>query len=338
MSILGKVFAILNVLAAGAFVYFAFADWSQRQLWSYACLRQDLALDGLPVDEDEKDADGTRLVDKLSDPTMTDLFKPVGGITTPLAPDEKTQAAEVKRVHKRLRAEIDAIEAAAKKRQKLKERLVPLATTGGERDELVKMIDTKEIDFLLGDEGPLEQEVKKALPVGDDIERKRKAIAHFLFNTTALGSTEYQRVVVVVGLRSFTAEVEHQAKALREMAHRVKELIDQDQYLYERQFVSGVSHLRLLGGELVTLQGKLEKYKELAKQHEELLRKREAYVKELRERLDQARQATAAVLAQLSNEQKLLFEAQQQVLDQTEKNQDLEREIRTLEKVDSEGN
>src|SRR5262249_4821125 len=129
-----------------------------------------------------------------------------------------------------------------------------------------------------------------------------KAIAHFLFNTTALGSTEYQRVVVVVGLRSFTAEVEHQAKALREMAHRVKELIDQDQYLYERQFVSGVSHLRLLGGELVTLQGKLEKYKELAKQHEELLRKREAYVKELRERLDQARQATAAVLAQLSNE------------------------------------
>src|SRR5262245_40941566 len=58
MSLLGKLLAVLNLLAAAGFLYLASASYSARQAWIYAAFRYDLALDGLPVDEAEKDENG----------------------------------------------------------------------------------------------------------------------------------------------------------------------------------------------------------------------------------------------------------------------------------------
>ena len=58
MSLVGKIFAILNVLAAIGFVIIAGMDYSQRHRWAYTVYRHQLLLDGLPIDDAEKDADG----------------------------------------------------------------------------------------------------------------------------------------------------------------------------------------------------------------------------------------------------------------------------------------
>src|SRR5262245_44888888 len=66
MSLFGKILAVLNVLAAIAFVVLAAMDYQRRQDWSFAVLRHDIALRGLPVNEDEKDREGNLLVRELT--------------------------------------------------------------------------------------------------------------------------------------------------------------------------------------------------------------------------------------------------------------------------------
>ena len=80
MSIFGKVLAILNVLAAFGLAYAAFLDWTQRQSWAYHVYRMDFPAKGLPVDQDEIDADGRRRIDNISDATLQEVLKPVGGL------------------------------------------------------------------------------------------------------------------------------------------------------------------------------------------------------------------------------------------------------------------
>ena len=53
MSLLGKIFAILNVIAAVAVVVIARMDYAQRDRWAYAVSTaiESNFLDGLPIDE-----------------------------------------------------------------------------------------------------------------------------------------------------------------------------------------------------------------------------------------------------------------------------------------------
>ena len=50
MSLFGKVLVVFNLLAAGAFVYFATQDWKGRQTINGAGLRHLLLISGLPLD------------------------------------------------------------------------------------------------------------------------------------------------------------------------------------------------------------------------------------------------------------------------------------------------
>src|SRR5207248_6269695 len=74
MSALGKVLAILNVIAAFVFLLIAALDWGQRQSWVYAAYRADLALDGLPLDDKELDLKGQKRNDRLTDKTYTSVM------------------------------------------------------------------------------------------------------------------------------------------------------------------------------------------------------------------------------------------------------------------------
>src|SRR5262245_7402756 len=98
MSMLGKVLAILNVLAAIAFVALAATAWGKRPNLTYAVFRHELVITGLPVDETEADPIGNAaIVDQLGEKTLEDLFRSVGGQPV------KTQREEVKRLHDKLR-------------------------------------------------------------------------------------------------------------------------------------------------------------------------------------------------------------------------------------------
>ncbi|HZU36285.1 MAG TPA: hypothetical protein VFA18_10270, partial [Gemmataceae bacterium] len=99
MGLLGKILAILNVLAAAAFVYLAAADWSKRQQWAFAAVRFEEVIDGLPVDPAQADPnEGTVLVTRYKESTPQQLQGTGSAVAT--------QEEEVNRVKEELKKEI----------------------------------------------------------------------------------------------------------------------------------------------------------------------------------------------------------------------------------------
>ena len=58
MSLFGKLLAILNVLVAIGFVALAVMDWQARHQWTHAVFLHERAIEGLPLDNTERDPDG----------------------------------------------------------------------------------------------------------------------------------------------------------------------------------------------------------------------------------------------------------------------------------------
>lgn len=100
MSVWGKVLAVLNLLAAGGFVYLAMMDYDQRRTWAYHGLKQNLIAEGVPVDASVTDIQNVPLVEAL-DPGSLKRIQQMGG--QPL----KTQEEELKRVQNEVQKRID---------------------------------------------------------------------------------------------------------------------------------------------------------------------------------------------------------------------------------------
>jgi uncharacterized phage infection (PIP) family protein YhgE len=62
VSLLTIVLCILNVAAAGGFVYLLFMDLEKRQAWSYAVFLHDVAIVGLPLEQEELAPSASRVV------------------------------------------------------------------------------------------------------------------------------------------------------------------------------------------------------------------------------------------------------------------------------------
>ena len=335
MSLLGKILAGLNIVAAIALACLVALDWGQRQKWTYAVFRQDLTLNGLPVDDAEHDADGVRLVDQISDQTLKELFNPVGGgVPANASTEDKTQMGEVRRLKSRLDAEINS---APDKRAKLLSLLTPLAPTVSERQALAtKNVNVLETQFnqafgpdLLEVQGPQGQHSQKTQ------EDKRQAIAHLLVNLASPkpDATDYQRVLVVIGLKAFAREADHQAVVLRDMAQEVLLAMTRDQGNFLADHRQIVGELRELADTLAQRQAVLAEKTALTQRHLALVEDRKRGVEDLQNRIEQARRNTQEALAQLSQRQERLFGLEQQVKTTAEQNQELERKIRQLEKV-----
>jgi hypothetical protein len=341
MSILGKVLAILNVFAALALAYVALLDWTHRQAWAYHTYRMDFPIKGLPVDEDEIDADGHRRIDNISDATIREVFQPFGGLEgAAILPEDKTQLKEVRRVHDKLKAEIDRQPNESAKREKLKSVLLPLAPTVAERQELTKSIDTKKLDELMGPQGDFEKAFAKVTGKGAqerEPEDTRRLIAHLLFGVSqAESKTEdadkaRQRAAVVVGLKAFTHEVNSRARALQEMAQQIQGEMVADRSQFDREQRRILGELNLLARDLDERKEELDRRQTLVNRHNALLKAREADIVELKKQIDTAAEATKTALTELSKEQGRLFGVQTQVGDELQKNSRLEHEMRTIE-------
>jgi hypothetical protein len=327
MSIFGKVLAILNVLAAFGLAYAALLDWTQHQAWAYAVYRMDFPIKGLPVDQDEIDTDGHRRIDNISDTTIQEVFKQVGGLegTTPL-PEDKTQLREVKRVHDKLKNEIDRQANDAAKREKLKSVLLPLANTLSERQKL----DTKKLDELMGDFEKAFAAVTGKAGQGQEPEDTRRLIARLLF-CTSQDDQARQRAAVVVGLRAFTYEVNSRAHALQQMAHQLQADMVADRSQFDREQRRILGELELLARDLDERKEELDRRQTLVNRHNALLKAREADIVELKKQIDTAGEATKTALSELAKEQSRLFGVQSQVGEELQKNLRLEQEMRTIE-------
>ena len=337
MSILGKLLAVLNIFAALGFAYLAAADWTQRHNWSYAVYRMGLPLNGLPVNEDEIDADSRRRIDNISDATLQDLFKSVGGLATgTVLAEDKTQLAEVQRVHDKLKKEIEAQAGDPAKRQKLASLMMPFAATLSDRQELADRIKNEPIEKLMGADGPFEKAfgpvLKNRGAQAQDQENTRRLIAELLFGLSQDDQSR-QRAAVVVGLRAFTHAVNQRAQALQQMAHQVHGGILADRSEFEKEQRRIIGELELLARTLDESKEELDRRRALVNKHNAFLQARVADIVELKKEIDAAGQATKDALAQLAQEQRRLFEVQDQVGNAMQKNQQLEQELRTLEKV-----
>src|SRR5437867_10693796 len=113
MSLLGKVLAILNVLAALLFVYLASIDWAKHQSQSYPVFRNELIFHGLPVDDDDMGTHTppTKLAGHLSRQTLTEIY-PAGAVGSgDLAGEQvRTQEDEVTRVRASVRQKINSLD------------------------------------------------------------------------------------------------------------------------------------------------------------------------------------------------------------------------------------
>lgn len=128
MSIFGKILAVVNVLAVIGVLALLGMNYAKRQLWEYAVFRQNLVIDGLPLDDKETDELQQPVVSKFSKEDRQNLFRQVS------PPDPVlTQKQELDRVQKALNSQIQA--AGDKKKQiiVLAHILTPMAETSEQR-------------------------------------------------------------------------------------------------------------------------------------------------------------------------------------------------------------
>jgi hypothetical protein len=145
MSLLGKIFAILNLAGLAGFFYLATLDYAKRQTWAHAVFREELAIEGLPLDDTETDSEGNVLVEHIGERTRKELF-PQGNAV-------ETQEKEVQRVQGEVKGLASQPAAAGRKGLAFYATLLmPFAQTNTERERLrayrVYLADDKTADAL----------------------------------------------------------------------------------------------------------------------------------------------------------------------------------------------
>jgi hypothetical protein len=68
MTIVGKTLLLLNLIAAALFALLALVDYSKRLAWTHAVSKQDLAIEGLPIEDQRKE------LEALKDPKGNNSF------------------------------------------------------------------------------------------------------------------------------------------------------------------------------------------------------------------------------------------------------------------------
>jgi hypothetical protein len=347
MSILGKILAVVNILAAISFIYLAASDYGKRQQWSYAVYRHDLAINGLPLDGNEKDADGSLLVKNLSQATKTEIFQGAG---QPVS----TQLEEVDRVQNELRGKIDGepmtvpnvfygnpptinLETPAQKRAWF---LLPLARTLPERDALMTQVYSPKEEAITAEafDKAFTDATAKQDP-GD----KRQAIAMLLLgllSATPPGEGQqdvldlpgYKRFLTVVGRQAAARALGAQADVLTQLAHETNDALATRRSAFAAAHGRMVSRLRDLTDAMDREKAALDSQQNQTARQQELVNERQRQVKDLEARLDVARKRTRAYLAEQQKLQKALLDEERKLRDANSENRKLVGEIEKLEK------
>ncbi len=311
MSTLGKVLAVFNVLMALAiFFYFFPTHWGIRQGWAYSYFRHELVLDGLPLNDQAKDTEGHLLKDKLSETTLKQMFQGAG---EPVS----TQMQEVEGV----RSDLNKLQ--NENPARLTEILSNMARTGGEREEILAKKPA--------DVAAIFEEVDNAKDMSPAA--LRAAIAHLLFNCYGKEERE-KRILIVVGLKEYTREVNEEADALVSMTARVRRAMQRDLSGFEAQYAQLIKDIQILAEKIEDAKTQLEFQEQLTKSHNSLVMKRTQDVEGLKKAILDARLATRKATEELTKEQKLYFQFEDEAGQRAKENQDLEREIRKREHVE----
>jgi hypothetical protein len=368
MSMLGKILAILNVLAVVGFFYLAAWDWTKRTQWEDAALHYDLVITGLPVDEQEKDQDGFPRVKDLPTPLINRLFKEVGGQPV------KTQKEEVERVRQLLQARLDDASKPGNKAQKLARILLPLANEGEDRLKLYKrQFDQAEAtpEEVVALEGRFATAFDAATSTSLDVKRsdgtpdktktrdvgeQRRTIASLLCrlcevlrddelpdakadpkaaaeaaNAPISEWKSYKRCLAVVGLSACQKALDDYTVALERATEGMQASVERDR----DQFASALNRkLQVLDDYATRLEAEktVEKNeRDRATKAQEQANKTKVVYDRVEAELRAKQQDTKKMLDEQAKMEQNLFESRQRMRDVFAENQRLEQRIRELE-------
>jgi hypothetical protein len=360
MSIFGKILIFFYLLAVTVFLYVAAVDWAARYKWAYAVYRQELTLNGLPLDvKHEDEFYNEPEVDKLTDNTLQSIFT---GFGSPV----RTQMEEVERLHKRINEELAALSSEDAKRKKYAELFAPLANNAAELDAIRKRAEDKgtqnapvswtqleaDINDLFADlarydtddEGKMTGQPKTDRPIlVQSLPRdKRRAAAHLLYTVhpkadEASVEADHLRLQIVIGVNSFNEEAKHSAEVLEALGEHTALAIIGDRAGFEVDYNNGLADLRDRAETTASRTLDLTAQQKLKTEHTLLKEDREKDVAKAKDDLGKSRKATYAALEQQVAEEVTLFKAQRILGSAKEANEKLERQIRTMEKATAPG-
>jgi hypothetical protein len=313
MGMLGKVLAIVNVVAAVAFIVVAGLDYSQRQRWSFACLEQDFQLDGLPVDSDELTEEGIPKIDFVTDRVRRDLFAAAPGTQS------RTQIEEVEQRRGAVLA------AAGDDVAKLQAALLPLAETAGAREEISGIKDPNVLRSRI-EEQFAHVKANAAAPIAE----RRDEIARVLFATSRTPE-EHNRTLAIVGLRAYCQAVNVRTTNCQNMIPEFESELANDRNAFEVERKGVMQQILSLADRCQDLRDSLDKKTVLREQHRTLVQRRKEVVAELQKAIANARKEAEAALAVQAQTEKETFAAQKAVIEAEEKNRQLEQVLRGLE-------
>ncbi|QVL31068.1 hypothetical protein KIH39_19780 [Telmatocola sphagniphila] len=207
MGLLSKILLVLNLLAAGAFIYLASSVWGKRQEWTYSVFRHTIALKGLPLEGES----GTGSEDVPFDYQVNDQVRlntirkstlqkaiPSGGSEFGGEP-VNSQTAELKRLQQKIFSQIDGADGNPAKLNLILKYLLNLAQTGAHRDGAFALlrdilnparVEGARIEIGLLARTPSQVDALKALAaIGDKggAVTARRAILDLLKSTAPLG-------------------------------------------------------------------------------------------------------------------------------------------------------
>jgi hypothetical protein len=163
MSMLGKILAVFNIFGVAGFICLATMDYGARHKWAHAVFREDLAIQGLPLDETDHDMEGNTVAERIGEQTRKELF-PRDPVTT--------QTEEVRRVQAEVKRESSKQEFAGRRGVAFYATfLIPFAQHYSERELLrayqFYLADDKKADDLKQKFADALADVKKGQPEGE---------------------------------------------------------------------------------------------------------------------------------------------------------------------------
>ena len=202
-------------------------------------------------------------------------------------------------------------------------------TQSEERDEAIQKLQAVKDEAGIGNLVSQLDAIAARTTKGDR-ETRRRAIGDFIYNFDYTNDW-HKYAQSVLGLEQYVAAAERQTLRLQDMIARDRRVISQQQAAFVAVYQSNLPELTLLADKLQALDAKLTEQKDLVQKHTALRNARMAEVTTLNNQLSEEKQKAAKEFAALEAIQRELFSVQQDWFRAQEKNQLLERELRTKE-------
>ena len=355
MSLAGKLLLFVNVLMAAGFFYMAGLDWGKRQAWADAVLQHRLVIDGVPVDDQEKDSEGNPRVKDFKDADLQQAYQKAGGDVS------RTQVDEVKKVKAKVQQWVEDPAAKGTKAQKLALVLMQLSPTIEDYEKLKKRWEDPAANDPPEDqlqaavdqafEGAISPRAQVKNPDGNVQEQertpaqRRQAICHLLFAMSKIlaqtetpppqdlmASRAYQRIVTVCGLETCAGEVSDQVARTQRLTEDVRAGMGRDREAFLSADRILLAQIEDLSEKVARQRAFLKAQNDLKDNQQKLVDVRKDEVNRMTKELGAAQAATKEELDRAAKMEAGLFKSRREQRDAFEKNLQLEQQLRSLEK------